>query len=309
MDSSNISSTHLKVISNSPATHSNATDISSERLRHNVLEVMQTSLDIERQIELLFETLRTPLQLNGISYKHELEGIRLFSGNNTRHRVQYQLTSKGECYGDLAFTRSKRWDEATLTLLENTLERVVWPLRNALAYRQAVRVSLTDPLTGIGNRGALEQAMVREISGALRFQQPLSLIIADIDHFKAINDRYGHERGDQVLQGVASNLAESLRKTDTVYRYGGEEFVVLLPRTSTYLAEVVAKRLQQDVQTVQLPDHNSVTASFGIAELHNGQDAETLLQRADQALYRAKHSGRNCIRCDQSTMTNLALQK
>ncbi|WP_119394182.1 GGDEF domain-containing protein [Salinibius halmophilus] len=303
MDSSNISSTHLKVISNSPAVHQHSADISTERLRHSVLEVMQTSLDIERQIELLFDTLRAPLQLSGITYKHEPEGVRLFTGNNTRHRVQYQLTSKGDYYGDLAFTRSKRWDEATLTLLENTLERVVWPLRNALAYRQAVRISLTDPLTGIGNRGALEQAMVREIAGALRFKQPLSLIIADIDHFKAINDRYGHERGDTVLQEVANNIADSLRKTDTVYRYGGEEFVVLLPRTSTELARIVAERLQKDVQQVVLPDSNKVTASFGIAELHNGQDAATLLQRADQALYRAKNAGRNCIQCDQLTQS------
>lgn len=289
------------MISNSPATHAVAMDVSGDKLRNSVLEIMQTSLDIERQIELLFDTLRAPLQLNGLSYKHEAEGIRLFTGNNTRHRVAYQLTSKGEYFGDLSFTRSKRWDESTLTVLENTLERVVWPLRNALTYRQAVRISLTDPLTGVGNRGALEQAMVREISGALRFNQPMSLIIADIDYFKSVNDRYGHERGDEVLKQIASSIAESLRKTDTVYRYGGEEFIILLPRTSTGLAEIVAQRLQKDIQQVLLPDGTAVTASFGIAELHNGQDAETLIQRADQALYNAKRLGRNRVECDQST--------
>lgn len=295
MDSSNVSPTHLKVISNRPYPTAIEGEHSAERLRQRVLEVMQTTLDVERQIELLFDTLRTPLQLNGIIYKNEAEGIRVLSGHNTRHKVQYQLSSRGENFGDLAFTRSKRWDEATLASLEGTLERVVWPLRNALTYRQAVRVSLTDPLTGVGNRGALDQSMIREIAGAHRFNHPLSIIMLDIDHFKGVNDRYGHDCGDEILKQVAMAVSSSLRKTDTIYRYGGEEFVVLLPSTSMAMAEIVGKRLRQDIHGVHLPNHKSVTASFGIAQLKIDEDATGLIQRTDQALYQAKKSGRDRI--------------
>lgn len=158
----------------------------------------------------------------------------------------------------------------------------------------------TDPLTGLGNRRYLEERLSQALAASDRFGQPTALILVDIDHFKKVNDTWGHEAGDHVLKKVAKLLADGVREVDTCVRFGGEEIAILLPQTSATGALDTADRLRRTLaarpiyfQSVAIP----VTASFGVCAYPEAASAhEALITEADKALYEAKHAGRNCVR-------------
>ncbi len=163
--------------------------------------------------------------------------------------------------------------------------------------REAARRADTDALTGVLNRMGFNEAMTRELGRARRYQQPLSLVMLDIDHFKKLNDEYGHPAGDQVLARTAGLLSSCVRDSDVVARWGGEEFVVIAPMTPEAGAASLAEKLRSFMAATHLGPKAAVTASFGVTELRPEDTAETLLHRVDTALYQAKQSGRNQVCC------------
>ncbi|WP_239806847.1 diguanylate cyclase [Croceicoccus hydrothermalis] len=162
------------------------------------------------------------------------------------------------------------------------------------AARAAKIIAETDQLTGIANRRRVTSDLVQAVLTARRERQPLSIALFDIDHFKRINDTYGHQAGDEVLKRVAATAAGAIRAHDLVGRFGGEEFVVVLPDTTAETAMSVAERVRNAIETGGYTP--AVTVSIGIAQLTVGESGENLLQRADQALYVAKREGRNTAR-------------
>ncbi len=166
-------------------------------------------------------------------------------------------------------------------------------LRQALAEMETR--SITDPLTGLLTRRRLEEASLSEMHRFRRFGHPISLIIADIDHFKLINDSFGHPVGDEVLVEFAVRLASECRDLDVIGRYGGEEFVILLPSTPLAGAFTLANKLRSAINQAPFDPVGPVSASFGVAECIAGEDWNTWMTRADKALYRAKSSGRNRV--------------
>jgi diguanylate cyclase (GGDEF)-like protein len=166
-------------------------------------------------------------------------------------------------------------------------------------YIAVEQAALTDALTGIPNKRAMDDALARAISLGNRHGQKNSLILCDLDRFKTINDQHGHVMGDHVLQLAAKELQRAIRNSDEVYRYGGEEFAILLPHTSEADAKAVADRIRQFVSTIRVNCGESdidVTISCGVAMRLADEDAGQWLARADEALYQAKASGRNCTR-------------
>ena len=161
------------------------------------------------------------------------------------------------------------------------------------------RLATTDSLTGLANRRRLFDCLEQEVYRAQRYGTALSLVMFDIDHFKRINDSWGHATGDWVLCRIARETHQLLRKTDQAGRYGGEEFVVLLPETDLSEALLLAQRLRQRISdTAITPEHDTpmpVTVSVGVAALAPDETGEELIHRADQALYRAKQNGRNRV--------------
>lgn len=171
-------------------------------------------------------------------------------------------------------------------------------LNVALQQREAqiLSHSLTDALTGVGNRRALDQALPLEIGRALRTGDTLSAIMCDIDHFKQVNDTYGHEAGDKVLAHFGDILRKQMRPTDIVTRFGGEEFVLLTPDTDLQSAVDAAERIRLHMERETIaPLHAPVTVSFGVAQWQPGEPAASLLRRIDTALYAAKQGGRNRV--------------
>ncbi|NTV12872.1 MAG: diguanylate cyclase [Desulfobulbaceae bacterium] len=165
--------------------------------------------------------------------------------------------------------------------------------------KQLVELATTDSLTGILNRGEGMRRFQQEISRSLRKQQPLSIIIIDIDHFKVVNDNYGHQVGDQVIQTIVASLEATLRNYDIICRYGGEEFLVLLPTTEMGKALETAERLRQQIAETAIAIEGGkqikLTISLGVSSLQAGDSLDSLIYRADNALYIAKEEGRNQV--------------
>jgi diguanylate cyclase (GGDEF)-like protein len=166
-------------------------------------------------------------------------------------------------------------------------------------YEQAEKMAITDGLTGLLNRRTLNARLQGRLREAQRYGRPLSLLLLDVDHFKKVNDTYGHPAGDAVLRGVANLLLTEARETDIVARYGGEEMALILPETEARGAHAIAERIRKAVGAAHHPTGQGslqVTVSLGLSTWPSGGDTpEALLEAADSALYRAKQDGRNRV--------------
>jgi diguanylate cyclase (GGDEF)-like protein len=160
--------------------------------------------------------------------------------------------------------------------------------------RHFEKMARTDPLTGVCNRAGISEVLVREIRSHVDTGHPLTVIMLDIDHFKSINDNHGHDHGDEVLIRMARNLVETLRTSDTVARWGGEEFLLICPNTSLENGAALAEKLRECIKSQSAIANTPISASFGVATLGN-ESIEQLIKRVDEALYRAKQNGRDRV--------------
>lgn len=165
---------------------------------------------------------------------------------------------------------------------------------------QLERLATFDPLTGVRNRRVMNEELDTAAATAMRTGVPYALVMLDLDHFKRINDSFGHSTGDRVLVEVAQMIEHNCRQVDHLFRFGGEEFVILLTGTGQEGAKSVVQGLQRKMAREVVGPAGPVTASFGIAVLRHGESAESWLARADAALYRAKEAGRNCFVSDDT---------
>lgn len=203
-----------------------------------------------------------------------------------------------------------RLDDARALLRQNAALALPDTVDSATEYLQSVidglcELSLKDPLTGLSNRRQFRTVLDRTIDTVARTGDPALLLMLDIDHFKNVNDTYGHQAGDQVLQAIAELLASCLRPMDTVARYGGEEFAVIVPNCHAYFGQAVAERIRKSIQDLSIPIFSGgeiqVTVSIGGAFAPEWVRSTAALwtERADLQLYRAKTEGRNCVSMDQ----------
>ncbi|WP_286758465.1 sensor domain-containing diguanylate cyclase [Ralstonia sp. RL] len=192
-------------------------------------------------------------------------------------------------------TRRKR-DEAALRKANEELERKVMARTAELAKAndELQKLATTDALTKVMNRRQFDTELQRELERARRYGVPFALILFDVDHFKRVNDRFGHLSGDRVLAEMAQLISTETRVNDIFARWGGEEFVLLVHGVDADGALQIAEKLRALVATHAFPHGHSVTASFGVTAYAEGDDSVSIMQRVDQALYRAKEHGRNC---------------
>jgi diguanylate cyclase (GGDEF)-like protein len=222
--------------------------------------------------------------------------------------VGFPLISGGQPLGVLGV----RPDGGTLAqhrrrILEAAATMLAVSVKNSQLFREVRDNSVKDALTGCFTRGHAIEIIDAELRRARRTQMPVTMIMFDLDHFKDVNDRYGHLCGDAVLSAVGKRMKEVLRGSDVKCRYGGEEFLVLLPETPLHGARRVADTLRREIAERPIPwagEGLTVTASFGLAQTLPGEvNVEAVIARADQALYRAKNDGRNCVRIAAETPT------
>lgn len=190
------------------------------------------------------------------------------------------------------------WAFAAIALLLAAITLLFLRTRRRLEEARAAlqTMATTDTLTGLANRGALFHRIGQELERHRRSAEPICCVLCDVDHFKRVNDRFGHEEGDRVLKDVAQQFRNTLRAYDVVGRFGGEEFLVILPNTELSAARAIAARLREVVETnVRVGGKEPATASFGVALCEKGEAVDAFLARADEALYKAKRNGRNRV--------------
>ena len=268
-------------------------------LRWRLMQALQTSLEMETLLNIFFEQVQSTVEFDGFSYKLDLLDLEVNIGKQSLHTCSYRLITQQDYLGELTFYRSRRFPERDLAVLEGLLNVIVFPLRNAIRYQDAVTAALADPLTGAGNRIALNNTLQREIELAKRYEQSMAVLMIDLDHFKCINDSFGHTLGDQILKQLVKTIKSEIRGSDIVFRYGGEEFVVLLTNTNQSSALEIAERLRQSVNKMELDrDDKSVNASvsIGVSMLHPDDTVTRILERADFAMYNAKSEGRDQVK-------------
>jgi len=291
----------IDVSTSSPASHENAEDIAAR-----LPAILQTSLVLEDIINLFHKEISKVLAYDGLHYQHRGASCDVNIGRRSHHSCNYRLEMNTVWLGELTLTRRKKFTDADTQLLEDFLCKLIYPVRNCLLYREAQAAALQDKLTGLNNRGAFDISLKREIDLAHRQHSPMSLIMLDIDHFKTVNDTYGHSSGDLALQTLAKSITDTMRLSDIAFRYGGEEFTLVLSNTDTKSAELVAERLRVAVSQLSCNDGQRTfgfTISLGIAQLNQGENSSELFDRADQALYQAKKSGRNQTICAQKLIS------
>jgi diguanylate cyclase (GGDEF)-like protein len=192
---------------------------------------------------------------------------------------------------------AREWSIDDISLIGSLADNLSVAIENAELHQERERQAVTDGLTGVANRRAFNDSLLREFERAKRYEQPLSLIVIDLDFLKKINDKYGHMAGDEAIKAIGQVLRQSSRSIDFPARYGGEEFCLLLPNTEIDMAEQLAERLRRLITEVTLEGHGSISASLGVASFPLHADgSDSLFLKADEALYVAKQQGRNCVR-------------
>lgn len=269
-----------------------------ENLGPRVLElssILQTTLDIDVQVGLFGKEIQRYLSIDGLVYAPPGSDHKIVYGREASQRATYDLKLEEKSLGTVRVYREVPFAEKEITSLENLLCALVYPLRNALSYRQAVELASRDPLTGVHNRLALNSSLQREVDLAHRQEVALSMLVIDIDHFKRFNDEHGHAFGDDVLTAAAQTISNTVRRSDLLFRYGGEEFVVLASHTGEEGAMLLAERIRENVAAMGTVRGRRirVTVSLGVALLQPKETAEAFFERADKAVYSAKRNGRN----------------
>jgi len=292
---------HAVDVSTSQSSHENAEDIAAR-----LPAILQTSLVLEDIISLFHTEMSKVLAHDGLHYQHRGASCDVNIGRRSHHSCNYRLEMNTIWLGELTLTRRKKFTDADTQLLEDFLCKLIYPVRNCLLYREAQAAALQDKLTGLNNRGAFDTSLKREIDLAHRQHTAMSLIVLDIDHFKAVNDTYGHLSGDLALQTLARSITDTMRLSDITFRYGGEEFTLILSNTDLKAAQLVAERLRIAISQLSCNDGKRTfgfTVSLGVAQLNQGESGSELFDRADHALYQAKKSGRNQTSCAENLIS------
>jgi diguanylate cyclase (GGDEF)-like protein len=217
----------------------------------------------------------------------------------TKSEMCVPLIFFGEKLGVLALDRAgdNGFDQDEIQPLESVADICAAAIQNANNFERMKELAYVDGLTGIFNRRYFEMRIAEELERAVRFMGRMSVIMVDIDHFKRLNDEFGHLLGDEVLRGVSTILKQHLRKVDMVSRYGGEEFAIIIPETTGANALVVAEKLRRQIESHPFPGvPRPVTISCGVADYpSHGNIRDELVAAADGALYQAKQAGRNRV--------------
>jgi diguanylate cyclase (GGDEF)-like protein/PAS domain S-box-containing protein len=233
--------------------------------------------------------------------KYSGEWNKIISPEWTRSCACVPIQLSGKIVGFINLDNSKTnfYTPSHLDRLKAFANQAAIAISNASLYHGARQLAITDELTGVYNRRGFMELGRREVSSSKRYHRPLTMIWMDFDHFKSINDTHGHDLGDMALKNIISKCKENVREIDVIGRYGGDEFLFLLPETDTSGGYLVAERLRMLTSSIKFNHGDksfNLTASFGVAKMSpQTPDLDALLKSADEAMYAAKHAGRNCV--------------
>lgn len=259
-------------------------------------EQLQTTLQLAEQLELFSMAAGKLLPLRSVILQTSIGSFSAAGSEAGQAEHRSLLVLNEQCLAELNY----QMDSAITPLQQHSLLQLerqwLYPLRNALVVAKLQQMALRDSLTGLGNRRHFDEQFERSVLIAHRRTEACSLILLDLDNFKRTNDLYGHHAGDEVLLAVADAMLSTLRASDCLFRFGGDEFAVLLSADDAFSSELVAHRLVKAINQHHICQQFEVTASAGLANLTQAEASATLFSRADNALAQAKIAGKNAVK-------------
>ena len=273
--------------------------LTEESLR--TMYILQSTLDINILIELFDNELKKMVSHDYLNYKNSIENINIDLGEIIKEKLIFNLKINNNSLGKFIIARNIKFNKWEINEIKNLMSVLVQPINNALNYRQAITNASIDPVTKLNNRTLFNKIINQEIDFAQRYKQKLLLMILDLDNFKKINDNFGHNIGDILLGLIGQKLTKFMRRSDLVFRYGGDEFCIILRNTMLDGANNLANRVRNNINEKEYDCNDikiKISVSIGLAELHHDDDYMKFIERADKLLYKAKKAGRNNVKTE-----------
>ncbi|ATG77011.1 GGDEF domain-containing protein [Pseudoalteromonas fuliginea] len=263
---------------------------------HELVTELQTSLVIEDVLAMYAKFAKQLLNFSGIQFQSTLGTAQTSDSDTNNTPYIFDLTIAAEHLGQLIYFSKYPLSAVIEKKLRVLHTALIYPLRNAMMYSRVLKLATKDTLTGLNNRSQFNDILSQKLENCRRYQRPFSLMLLDLDNFKQVNDNFGHKVGDDTLKEFAKVLCSSIRGTDSVFRFGGDEFSILIEDPEFTTNKVVAERIMRLVRESSLMSQYGVTTSIGFT-LASSQDCDNeIFARADKGLYKAKASGRNCAK-------------
>ncbi len=266
------------------------------RLEQSLLEQLQTTLDLKQQLQLFSMAAGKILPLTSLCLQSAVGDFTAAGSYSGQYEYRSMLILQDQCLAELIYHAEAPIGPLPQRELLDLETQWLYPLRNALLVARLQQLALRDTLTGLGNRRYFDENLQKLLQLSARKQQPCALILLDLDNFKHTNDHYGHHAGDEVLLAVADAMRQTLRSSDSLFRFGGDEFAVLLNADDSANTDAVAQRIVKGIFAHHICQQFGISASAGFAIGQQTDSPQTLFQRADAALYAAKHGGKNQVR-------------
>lgn len=262
----------------------------------SLVEQLQTTLEIEQLLEIFSMEAAKMVRFCGLTLDFSDDSVAVRGSMPGKHRFSFNITIENVQVAQLSYSLIDGLNRHSIRQLETLHQQLAYPLRNAIAFHNVKKQALKDHLTGLGNRGHFDDSLFKAMMYAKRKRSTFALIMLDLDNFKQVNDNYGHQIGDKVIQEFAEVLRLSIRTEDNVFRFGGDEFAIIADSKDDNEAHSITARIQHNVCNNPVMRKYGVSSSIGFTFFRQNDGKEDLFCRADGALYAAKDFGRNCTK-------------
>jgi len=260
-----------------------------------LLERLQTTLDVEELLSIFAKEAEKLVPFSGLYFKNQDFSTCIKGSRTAKVERTFELKINNEFIGVLTYCLKKPINLSKYKILNQLHQHLLYPLRNALNFQIASKLAMQDGLTGLGNRRYFDEQLTRAIHHANRQQTRVGLIVGDLNKFKMINDTHGHQVGDLVLKHVAIAMIASIRDSDSVFRFGGDEFAIIVENASDNSLDIIENRINIAIDNDALLAKYQLTCSLGCTFMNRADNEFTVFERADQALYKQKMNMRRNI--------------
>ena len=266
-----------------------------ERICFTLINRLQTSMEPELLLSIFRQEVSKYLSITALTFCDKNKRCVESMSDQQGYCISQRLAVENKTIGCLKCFFVKKPTVAQAKLLKHLAKVLSYPLNNAIQYQQLKLMALTDNLTGLSNRNHFEIKYQELVTSCLKKKSSFSLLILDLDGFKYVNDQFGHQTGDLVLSDFAKLLLDCCREQDEVFRFGGDEFIILLNDARLEAVPNIAKRIKNHMANCQFLNRFGLSCSIGSALYQKYDEHQQLFGRADEALYRAKGKGKNCL--------------